>query len=115
MAWNYMQVEIVPQDAQIRPMIGPGGLDRDQAVAEIQGLLDRGVADGAIPAQTARTWRAGAKDDTAYLGPLIWTVYEHLDGEDPRKAALAWLEDLATTMRSAGADVQVAAPPPTQR
>lgn len=103
-----MQVELVTEDALIRPMVGAGGLTREDAHAEIQGLLDRGVAGGLIPAQTAATWRDGAKDDTVYLGPLIWTIYEHPDGEDPRKAAMVWLEDLASTMRGAGVDVGIA-------
>jgi hypothetical protein len=106
--WNHMQVEFAPADHLIRPMIGPGGMTREQAHAEVQGLLDRHPP----LAPAAATWRQGAKDDTVYHGPLIWCIYEHPDGEDPRRAALVWLEDLATTMRSAGADVQVARFPP---
>lgn len=103
-----MQVEISAPDMLIRPMIGTGGLAREQAHAEIQGLLDRGVAGGLIPALTARTWRDGAKDDTVSLGPIIWTIYEHPDSEDPRKAAMVWLDDLAQTMRGAGVQVSIA-------
>lgn len=104
MGWNFMQVELVSADLQARPMIGPGGLTRDQALAQVQDLLDRAPALAGV----AATWRRGAKDDTVYAGPFVWTVYEHPDGEDPRRAALVWLEDFAATMRTAGVDVQVA-------
>lgn len=96
--WNFMQVEIIPDDMQMRPMIGPGGLTWDQAHAEIQSILDRTPELGAV----AATWRRGAADDTLALGLFIWTIYEHPDGEDPRRAALVWLEDMAETMRGAG-------------
>lgn len=104
MPWNHMQIEFVADDHQFRPMIGPGGQTREQAHKEIQGLLDR------VPqlAMVAATWRRGAKDDTVYAGDLIWCIYEHPAGEDPRKAAIVWMEDLAVTMRAAGVDVQVA-------
>ncbi|WP_213451604.1 hypothetical protein, partial [Rhizomonospora bruguierae] len=102
-----MQVEVSADDLLIRPMIGPGGLTRDEAHAEIQSLLDRSVAAG-LPGEVARTWRRGAKDDTVYAGLLTWTIYEHPDGEDPRRAALAWLEGYAEAMRGMGLDVQVA-------
>jgi hypothetical protein len=105
MAWNFMQVEIVPADAMARPMIGPGGLTRDEAHAEIQSILDRAPQLAAI----AKTWRRGAADDTVYAGPFTWTIYEHPDGEDPRRAALVWLEDFVETMRSASvSNIQIA-------
>lgn len=99
-----MQAEILPEDMLVRPMIGPGGLTRAQAHAEVQGLLDR------LPAlaDTAAIWRRGAKDDTVYRGVLTWAIYEYPDGEDPRRAAIVWLEDYAQIMRGAGVDVQVA-------
>ncbi len=104
MPWNFMQVEMVPADAMARPTIGSGGLTRAEAHAEVQSILDR------LPtlAGTADAWRRGAKDDTVYAGRLIWTIYEHPEGDDPRRAALVWLEDLAQTMRGAGVDVGVA-------
>jgi hypothetical protein len=94
-----MQVEIVPADMQARPMIGPGGLSRDQAHAEIQSILDRTPELATV----AAIWRRGAKDDTVALGLFTWTLYEHPEGEDPRRAAMVWLEDSAQTMRDAGA------------
>lgn len=103
MAWNFMQLEMVPEDLLVRPMIGPGGLTREQALAEVQSILDRSPA----LAQVAGVWRRGAKDDTVYLGPFTWVVYSHPEGEDPRRAAMVWLEDYAQTLRSAGVDAQV--------
>lgn len=100
--WTYLQVEIVPEDRLLRPMLGPGDLTRSQAHAAVQDILD-GVP-GLAPVATQ--WRAGAKDDTVYAGLLIWTIIEY--EADRRRAALVWLDDLAATMRSAGADVQVA-------
>lgn len=97
-----MQAELVLEDHLVRPMIGPGGLTREQAHAEIQGLLDRAPA----LAETAAVWRAGAKDDTVYRGPFTWTIYEY--GDDVRRGAIVWLEDYAQIMRGAGVDVQVA-------
>lgn len=98
-----MQIELVAEDLLVRPMIGPGGLTREQAHAEVQGLLDR------LPAlaDTAAIWRRGAKDDTVYRDVFTWTIYEYA-GEDPRPGAIVWLEDYAQIMRGAGLDVQVA-------
>lgn len=113
--WNFMQVELSPKDMLARPMIGPGELTREAAHAEIQGILDRAAADSPAFRETARLWKAGAKDDTVYGGPFVWTIYEHPEGEDPRRAALAWLEDFANIMREAGmTNIQVAAMPPSR-
>jgi hypothetical protein len=42
-----------------------------------------------------------------YAGPFVWTIFEY-EGDDPRPAAMVWLEDYAATIRAAGVDVQVA-------
>lgn len=105
MAWNWMQAKVVADDRTLRPMIGPGGLSREEAHREIQQILDQA---GAPLASIAERWRRGAADDTVFAGLLTWCIYGHPDGEDPRVAALAWLEDYAQTMRSTGLDVQVA-------
>lgn len=99
-----MQLQIVVDDMLIKPMIGPGGLDRDQAHAEIQHLLDQASRLDPALKEIAATWRRGAADDTIYAmnGLITWTIYEHTDGDDPRRAALQWLEDFAQTMRAAG-------------
>lgn len=107
--WNFLQAEIVPDDRMIRPMIGPGSLTRDQAHAEVQALLDRLGAVSPAMRQAATTWKRGARDDTVYAEVFTWTIYQHPDGQDPRQAAHAWLEDWAQTIRAAGIpDVQVA-------
>lgn len=109
-AWNYMQTELSPDDLTIYPLIGPGGLTREQALAEVQSLLERSAAINPIFRPAAQTWRRGAKDDTVFVGPFTWAIYEHVG--DPRRGALEWLEDYAAIMRQAGmTDVQVAAPP----
>lgn len=101
-AWNFMQLQIVVAEMLIKPMIGPGGLTRGQAHTEIQDLLDQAATLSPGLAEIAATWRRGAADDTVYAGLLTWTIYEHVDGDDPRRAALEWLEDYAGTMRAAG-------------
>jgi hypothetical protein len=99
-----MQTELIPDDLLIRPMVGEEiGLDYDQARAKVQDLLDRAPQ----LAPVAAAWRKGPKDDTVYAGPFTWTVFAY-EGDDPRSAALAWLEDYAATIRAAGVDVQVA-------
>jgi hypothetical protein len=107
-----MSVQIVPQDAALMPMIGPGGLGRDAARAEIQSVLDRlAAAAPAAYAPAAGTWRLGnVRDETLRAGLTIFCVYEHPAGQDPEAAAMEWLEDLAATMRSAGSQVTVARP-----
>lgn len=108
-----MQCELVSADALLHPLIGHGGLTHEEAHAEIQAILDR-VKLPAVTA-TAAMWRRGAEDDTVYVGTatgmLIWTIYEHPEGEDPRVGALAWLEDFAEIMRGTGMDVLVASLP----
>lgn len=98
MPWNHMQIELVPEDMLARPLIGPGGLTREQAHAEVQSLLDRAPALATV----AATWRRGAADDTVYAGPFTWTIYPYPAGDDPRRAALEWLEDFVRIMRDAG-------------
>lgn len=106
-AWNFMLIELVADDQLIHPMIGPGELTHHQAHTEIQTLLD------AHPdlAAAAAIWRRGAEDDTVYQGPFICVLYQHPTGQDPRRGAMDWLEDLAATMRTTGLDIQVAAFP----
>lgn len=98
-----MQIEMAEDDKLIRPMLHPGGLTREQAVAEVQSILDRLP----ILAGPAAIWRRGAKDDTVFHYPFVWTILEY-EGDDPRRAAMAWLEDFAEIMRRNGANVDVA-------
>jgi hypothetical protein len=62
--WNFMQLQIVVDDMLIKPMIGPGGLSRDQAHTEIQHLLDQATRLDPALKEIAATWRRGAADDT---------------------------------------------------
>lgn len=98
-----MQVEVIPADRLIQPLLGDGGLTYEGAREAVQALLDRSPR----LADVAAKWRAGAKDDTVFVGPFTWTVFEY-DGPDPRPAAVGWLEDYARPIRAAGLDVQVA-------
>jgi hypothetical protein len=104
--WNFMQLEIVPEDRLIKPMTGPGELTREQARAEVQALLDRSAGElGGQFVQLAARWRAGVKDDTVFLGPFTWTIYEYKGG-GWREGAMEWLKDYAATIRAAGINVQ---------
>jgi hypothetical protein len=105
MPWSFLQLEILPEDSLVMPMVGPGGLSRTAAHAEVQGILDR------IPALTATAaiWRRGARDDTVFFGPFTWAIFEYA-GDDPMPAAKAWIEDYADTMRGTGLDVQIGWP-----
>lgn len=102
--WNYMTIELVEADHLIQPMIGEGGLTREQAHATIQNLLDQepGLAE------TAGIWRRGAEDDTVFAYPFVWCIYDYPRAGDPGRAAHAWAEDYAGTMRTAGVEVTVA-------
>lgn len=103
MPWNYIQAEIIPEQRCVRPLVGAGGMSREQAHAEVQALLDR------LPhfATQAAIWRRGAKDNTVYAGPFIWCLYEHPEGDDPRRGAVSWLEDFAAAIRATGQKMQV--------
>ncbi|WP_424936659.1 MULTISPECIES: hypothetical protein [Bacteria] len=107
MSWNFMQVEVIPDDRLIRPMIGPGGLTRDQARAEVRSILARFAEIQPAVRSLVTAWEKDA-DDTVYAGPFTWTIYE---AEDPRGGAMEWLEDYADTIRKAGVPVTIAALP----
>jgi hypothetical protein len=103
-----MQIELVPDDLAIRPMLGPAVDTRAEALAAVQQLLDQA---GPALAVTTAAWRDGAKDDTVYAGPFIWTIIEHDAGPAAQMAAaLAWADDFAATIRTTGIDVQVMRP-----
>jgi hypothetical protein len=106
LTWNFLQIELVPEDRLIRPMYGPGGLDRAGALAEVQSILDREP----LFVKLAASWRKGAKDDTVFalpIAPFAWAIYEY-DGDDPLPGAHEWLADFAATMRRMGFDAQIA-------
>lgn len=115
--WNTLQVEIVAADLMLRPLIGAAATTREQAHAQVQHILDQGVATArrANPAlagrveRIAQTWRRGAKDDTVTLVPFVHAIYPCPPGEE-LPAAMEWLSDFAATMRGAGMNVTIAAP-----
>jgi hypothetical protein len=106
-AWNYLTIEIRPEDGGAFSTYGEGGLTREQAHAEIQTILDKAAPLTPGLAQAAQTWRRGAKKDTVYNGLFTWTIYEYPDGTDPHDGATAWLEDYIATIRSQGINLNV--------
>lgn len=73
-------------------------------------ILDRAAQESPLFGKPADRWkRGGVEDDTLFLGPFIWAVYEHKAGE-PLEAAWAWIEDFAENIRSTGMDVQIGQP-----
>ncbi|ALJ20365.1 hypothetical protein [Microbacterium sp. No. 7] len=105
MSWNYLQVEVIPDDAIVRPLIGPGGLSRQGAHREIASILRR-LADIHEPAvKLVKAWHAGAVDDTVFYGPFTWAIYE---ADDPQQGAREWIDGYIATLRAQGIDVGVA-------
>jgi hypothetical protein len=101
--WNYLQVETV--GTVLHPTVGPGGMTRADAHARVRALLTLHSettpgAEVLLPA-----WDAGAPDDTVYVGPLLWCIYE---ADDPVAGARAWVDDLAATLHRASGRVRVA-------
>lgn len=107
MPWSYLQLEVIPDDRLIQPLVGGGNLTREQARAEVQSILDRAARLRPDLATIAATWRRGARDDTVYAnsGLLVWAILEHQG--DQMAAVRAWIDDYATPLRRAGLDVQI--------
>lgn len=103
MSWNYLQVEVTGR--RLHPVIGPGGLTRKEAHARVRVLLERFVEDARYADGIVEEWEAGARDDTAYAGSLLWAIYE---SDDAIAGAHAWVDDLARTLRGSGGRVTVA-------
>jgi hypothetical protein len=97
--WHYATITLVPEDARAESMMSEETtLDRDQAHAKIQDMLDR------LPelAQLADTWRRGAKDDWVTWGGLLnFTIFE-CSPHGCATATQALLDDYAATLRAAG-------------
>ena len=104
MSWNFLQLEVIPADALVRPMIGPGGLTRAEAHAEILSILTRLAAVQPAAQKLVTQWRAGAKDDTVFAGPFTWAIYEH---DDPMVGAKEWIDGYIAILRGAGVNVGV--------
>lgn len=105
MAWNWMRLEIRPEDGGIFPTIGEGNMTRDQAHEHVQHMLNAMAAFNPALGDTAATWKRGATDDTVYAGLNTWTIYEYTD--DATTGATVWLDDYADIMRSTGMDINV--------
>lgn len=99
--WHYAQLQIIPEDCTIHPVISPPVDDREQARAEIQGLLDRMMVQSPQLAKVAKKWRDDqVKDDWVYWGAFNWTIVEC--SGSCRDTVQALLEDWATELRAAG-------------
>lgn len=105
MSWNHLQLEVIPDDALIRPLIGPGGMSRQKAHREVATILNR-FAQVHPPAWAlVKAWREGAADDTVYAGPFTWAIYE---ADDTEQGAREWIDGYIATLRAQGLDVGVA-------
>ncbi|MGX1841377.1 hypothetical protein [Streptomyces diastaticus] len=103
--WNWMRVEIRPEDGGIFPTIGEGDFTRDDAHGYVLDMLNAMAAFNPALGDTAARWKRGAADDTVYAGLYTWTIYSY-EG-DPTKGATVWLDDYADIMRSTGMDINV--------
>jgi hypothetical protein len=110
-AWNYLQAQLSedPETPELESLFGPGDLTREQALAEIQSILDRAASDHPMFGVLARCWRDGVEDDAVTLGPFTWAVYEHRPGE-ARTGAKWWLQGYADTMAASGIKMRLAWP-----
>lgn len=104
MTWNFLQLEVIPDDALVRPMIGPGGLTRAEAHAEILSILTRLAAVQPAAQKLVAAWKRGAPDDTVGVGPFTWAIYE---ADDPMAGAKEWMDGYIAILRGAGVDVGV--------
>lgn len=103
MTWNHLSLEVIPEDALIRPLVGPGGMTEEEARTHVGDILDRLAARQPAFRKLVSLWAAG--EDTVYAGPFTWAVYEH---DDPAQGAREWIDGYAATLRSAGMEVAVA-------
>jgi hypothetical protein len=102
-SWNYLQVEI--SDHVLHPVVGPGGMSRDESHAIIRRLLERFIEDAPFADGLVEAWDEGAQDDTVYAGPYLWAIYESVDSV---RGAREWVDDLARTLRASGSKVRIA-------
>jgi len=105
MAWNWLRVEIRPDDGGAFPTYGEGGMSHSDAHAYVQDMLNAAAAFSPAMGDLAARWRQGAPDDTVYAGLNTWALYEYPDGGDPRRGATDWLDGFVETMRSTGLNI----------
>ena len=94
--WNWMMISFQADTNRGTPQIGPGDLSHGDAREAIQQVL----STSGFP--IAEVWRRGAKDNTVWVGDLVFTIYSHEPGRS-FYAACDWLRDFASIAKSAGA------------
>lgn len=103
--WHYAMLELIADDLLIRPTINPDvDLSRADAHSEVGRLLAR--IPGASP--LVQAWARGAKDDTVFMGPFTFTIFEC---DDCSVSVASFLDGHVATLRAAGVQVQIAQPP----
>ncbi|MEV4087451.1 hypothetical protein AB0J43_45045 [Nonomuraea fuscirosea] len=105
--WNYLQL-MFGDSPRIEPMIGTGGMTRQEAHAKVQDLLNEMAAQAPVYfAAAVESWQRGAQDDTVHVqlpkGMVLWALYEYPEGQPPERAAMEWIDDFADIMRQGGA------------
>lgn len=112
--WHYAMLEQHAEDMILRPIIGPEDpaelLTYEQAHREVQQLLDGLAAQDQRVRDLAEQWRAGAKDDTVYIGPRILTLYECPD-DDCAAGYQTFVNEWQQILRQSGLTVDVHQPP----
>ncbi len=106
MAWNYMQIELIANEMRLDPMIGPGGLTRDQAHWAVESKLQQIVRERPSVAKLLAEWTADETKNTLSFGRTTWVIYE---ADDPVEGAADWIEEYARTLeRTGGLKVSIA-------
>lgn len=103
MGWNYLQVETAGR--MLHPVVGPGGMTRDEAHRRVRALLTMHVETTPHASGLLAAWDEGADDDTVFAGQFLWAIYE---ADDPVSGGRAWVEDLAEGLRRSGAKIRIA-------
>lgn len=89
-----MQVEHIPADSQIVPIIGAGQMTREQAHQEVLALLELAAELNPALRALGEVWKRGAKDDTVYHDRFIWTIYPHPDYAGPGpEPSVSWTSE----------------------
>lgn len=103
MEWNYLQVETIGR--MLYPTLGPGGMTRQQAHARVRAFIALHAESAPYAAELLAAWDAGARDDTAFAGTLLWCIYE---SDDAEAGGRAWIEELANDLRASGSKLDIA-------